>query len=146
MQDGCPSPETSQILGDNTFSSLVLTSNSGKTFEFESGKTQSVMQAVTLMGTLENFLVLQSTESGIAGNLDLSSSASQTINYISVNDNYATGQTLAPTGGGNQVIYGQNIRGWGAAFSIPSLSLFGMVLLALTLLISTRKFRFSSPI
>ncbi|QBB70549.1 hypothetical protein ELE36_09330 [Pseudolysobacter antarcticus] len=102
------------ITGTSTFANLSLISANGKTYTFAAGLTQSILDVLTIQGTSTTPIVINSSIAGQQGNIFLAPGGTQNIQYVSVTDNYGTGQILAPTqqnqGGGGKV------RGW---FGIP---------------------------
>jgi hypothetical protein len=105
---------SSTITGTSTFANLSLLSANGKTYTFAAGFTQSILDVLTIQGTSITPIVINSTIPGQQGNIFLAPGGTQNIRFVSVTDNYGTGQILAPTqqnqGGGGKV------RGW---FGIP---------------------------
>ncbi len=105
---------SSTITGTSMFANLSLISANGKTYTFAAGLTQSILDALTIQGTSTTPIVINSTIPGQQGNMFLAVGGTQNIQFVSVTDNYGTGQILAPTqqnqGGGGKV------RGW---FGIP---------------------------
>ena len=75
----------------------------------EAAATQTVLDALKLLGSAGNLLILRSSTPGQQAFLKLQPGGSQTIDYVDVADNGATGQTLAA--GGNSTDSG-NTTNW----------------------------------
>ena len=93
--DGC-NTTTTVISGSSNFSSLSATTAGARSLNFEAGTTQQVSTALTLTGTTGNLLIIRSTAASQLAALNLAPGASQTINFIDVADNQASGQPIAP--------------------------------------------------
>ena len=128
LVDGC-GLLSADIFGNSSFASLVLTSASAKLFQFEAGKTTTVGLALTLQGAMGSLLKLRSTFGGSEAFLNLA--GSQSVNYVDVRDNHATGNAivLPPNS-----IKGTNSTNWNLAAAVPSLGVLGMAGLVLALL------------
>jgi hypothetical protein len=94
FEDGCV-PNQSSIAGSNTFFDLQIVTSTGKTVVLEAAATQTVLDALKLLGSAGNLLILRSSMPGQQAFLKLEPAASQMIDYVDVADNGATGQTLA---------------------------------------------------
>lgn len=131
---GCAASST--LSGNTTFYNLSLVSSLGKAYTFTAGTTQSILNALTIQGTLANPIQITSGVPGSRGFIDLAAAGTQNISHVGVSDNWATGQALAPlltNEGGTG-----NSRGWfGIPLSmnvpIPALGAGGIALLALIL-------------
>lgn len=140
---GCGSPVT--IAGNTTFHNLVITTNSGRQVNFAAGSTQTVTSALTLAGVAGNLLKIRSTTQGSPAFLDLTSTASQNIDYVDVQDNHATGLYLASGDPGrfNSVDSGGNLRWFlnAGPTDIPTLSSLGMLATLMGLLMAVLGWR-----
>lgn len=72
------------VYGDNTFYNLVKTSDSVDTIYFEAGRTQTILNNLTLKGTSDNLLLLRGTESGTFWFIDPGST--RNISYADIMD------------------------------------------------------------
>jgi hypothetical protein len=115
FEDGCV-PNMSSIAGSNTFFALQTMTSAGKTVDLEAAVTQTVLDALTLLGTVGNLLVLRSSMPGQQAFLTLQPGGSQNIDYVDVADIGATGQTLVA--GANSVDSG-NTTNW-SFLGVPS--------------------------
>ncbi|HKI85765.1 MAG TPA: hypothetical protein VKA53_03370 [Thermoanaerobaculia bacterium] len=142
--DGCATPETSMVSGNNTFFNLSAQTNDGKTLVFDAGSVQTIQNSVSLSGSNGNLLTIRSTSPGSAADLDLAPGGTQVVDYVDVADNHATGQPLAP---GPPIAYHSidsgNTTGWFiTATSIPALGSLGFaILLALLGFLGLRALR-----
>lgn len=131
---GCSASST--IGGGTTFFNLSLVSNLGKVYTFVPGATQTILQALTIQGTLANPIQITSGVAGNPGFTNLAPGGSQNISHLGVSDNWAVGQALAPLStneGGSG-----NASGWFGnaailATAIPTIGTAGIALLALIL-------------
>ncbi|MDY6987455.1 MAG: right-handed parallel beta-helix repeat-containing protein [Thermodesulfobacteriota bacterium] len=88
----------SDITGTTTFYDLTVDTNAdgAKTLRFGAGEEQTVTHSLTLMGYLGKVLTIRSTSDGTMALLTLQGGASQSMDYLDVQDNDASnGQTLA---------------------------------------------------
>ncbi len=140
MNDGC-GVSNATIAGSTTFNELKIATANGRQVAFTAGTTQTVNTALTLTGTAGNLLKLRSTSDGSPAFLKLANGGSQSISYVDVKDNHATGLYLAPGSPASfdSVDSGGNLRWFLNALippavpSIPTLSGFGLLLLTLSL-------------
>lgn len=121
LADGCD--ETiATVSGSSIFHNLSATTGAGRRLNFEAGVTQQINNAVTLIGSAGNLLVIRSTAAGQAAFVNLTAPASQNISFVDVADQRATGQVLAP---GNPASFDSvnsgNTSGW---FITPDDSIF----------------------
>jgi hypothetical protein len=129
---GCAT--SSAFSGNTAFHNLSLVSNLGKAYTFPPGTTQSILQGLTIQGTLANPIQITSGVPGSPGFISLAPGGTQNISHVGVSDNWATGQPLAPfltNEGGTG-----NSRGWFGVLlnsPIPALGAGGIGLLALIL-------------
>lgn len=93
--DACGSG-TSQVSGSTSFFVLAANTTSAKQLVLPANSTQAVTHSLTLTGTAGNLLQVRSSSAGQRANLALASAAAQTISYVAVRDNAATGATIAP--------------------------------------------------
>ncbi|MEK9159517.1 MAG: S-layer homology domain-containing protein [Patescibacteria group bacterium] len=100
----------SVISGDNHFNHLNSI-NPGKFLAFTAGSTQTVSGQLNLTGSLENPLLLQSSESGMPWYLI--STGSQNVSYVDVSDSNASGgnpiQQVSSLNSGNNVHWVFNV-------------------------------------
>ncbi len=113
------------ISGDSTFSTLNLNTTSGKTYEFESGSTQSVSGAISLTGdSASTRLVLRATTNGSEAFFDVT--GTQSIAFVDVKDNHAAGDKMVV---GPDSVDGGNTDGWFIGVVVPALPLIGLAAL-----------------
>ncbi len=99
------------IFGDNTFYKLIKISGTGNYLYFEDGKTQTIENSLSLQGTAGNLLIIRSLVDGTKFNLNLVSSATQSLSYLDVKDSNASGGVqlnAGPTSNGTE----QNNDNW----------------------------------
>ena len=82
---------SSTVSGDNAFYGFSASSTGGKLLQFAAGSTQSVSNNLTLAGSSSNRLTVRSTAAGTPAFLNVTDSASQSIQSIDVADNDASG-------------------------------------------------------
>ncbi len=139
------SGQASGIRGESTFSSLSLTSTAGGRFVFESGLEQRVLGTLTILGLDGTPVQVESDSPPQPAFLWLDPAGIQVIDNVGVSNVHATGQHLAPDQT-NQGGTGNDL-GWFAqvfdAIPVPTLSILGMLLLALAMLTlgNARQFR-----
>lgn len=133
---GCATSST--LSGDTTFYNLSLVSSLGEVYTLTPGDTQTILNALTIQGTLANPIQITSGVPGSPGFIDLAPGGTQNVSHVGVSDNWATVQALAPVltnegGTGNS-------RGWfgiplllNIAMPVPALGPGGIGLLALIL-------------
>ncbi len=137
--DGCGSVSTT-LSGSSAFYDFAVTTAGGRSLIFPPALTQNVVHALTLSGSAGNLLAIRSVNAGQAGLLDLAAGGTQSIAYVDVKDNHATGQPLAhgaPTSF-NSVDSGDS-NGWflnaittmATAVPVPMLGVAGLILLGL---------------
>jgi len=83
------------ILGESTFYNFSAVTTTGKQINFVAASTQTVTNSLTLQGAASNLLVLRSTITSTRAYINLQAGATQTIDYVNVNDHEATGQHIA---------------------------------------------------
>jgi hypothetical protein len=133
-------PATSvQVTGDTTFNELIAMTAVGKVLSFEAGSTQTIATNLEFTGVDGNLLTIVSTIPGAVANISLNRDASQLIDYVDVTDNYGIWQRIAPGSPADyNSIQGSNVRGWFGTplqFPVPTLSVFSLILLALSMII-----------
>jgi len=137
MIDGCSVAEAT-LSGDSRFRNILLSSDTGKQYNIESGSTQQVTNALAIQGQANLRLILRSTNPGQAGYLDLSLDGTQDIDDTDVADVHAVGQHLVrgPSGTDGNIDSG-NAVGWFQTIvntiPVPTLSGLGLLLLSLVL-------------
>jgi len=84
---------TQAISGDNNFYNLNRTVTGTSTLNFAGGSTQTIVAGgnVTLQGAAANLLSLRSTSSPTQWNLNINTTAGQTIQYVDVQDGNVSG-------------------------------------------------------
>lgn len=119
LVDGCGFDESS-IVGSHTFHNLDVVTQNGRLLTLPALAQQRIENHLGLAGGPGNFLLVRSSQQGSAAELDLNPAATQTISWVDVADNWATGQQLAPGAPEdfNSVDSG-NLRGWFAVFLDP---------------------------
>ncbi len=114
------------ISGNSTFSTLNLNTTLGKTYELESGSTQTVSGSISLTGdSISNRLVLRSTTNGSEASFNVT--GSQSTAFVDVQDNHATGNAL--NAGPGSTNSGGNTDGWFFGGVVPALPWVGLVAL-----------------
>jgi len=90
----------SDITGTTTFYGLSVDTNTSgaKTVRFGAGQTQTVTNALTLKGYSGKILTVSSTTGSTAAYLTLQAGASQTMDYLDVYDNDASGGQILAAG------------------------------------------------
>lgn len=116
MQDGCLPGNTSQISGNITVQNLTIRSTTGRTFILPAGANITVLGTLTLQGTPG--LPVQLVSSGATAIINLGPSATVVRSDASVSGTVQIGAAIA-------------------ASNIPTLSEYGMILLALALVLCT---------
>ncbi len=125
---------SSTISGNTTFFNARFLSTTGKNYVFQVGTTQTIAGQLQISGTAANPIQFRSSAPGQVANISLVPDGTQSIVHVGVTDVHATGQHLAPDqtnegGGGNAL----NWFGSGPApvrTPIPTLSHFALLLLA----------------
>ena len=128
FMDGC-SVVSATISGSNTFSSLGLSTTSGKTFSFAAGSTQTITNSLSLTGAPANLLALRSTVGGSEAFLDLQGSHDP-ITFTDVMDLHASGNPISAGPGSRN---SGNTDGWFFGAVVPALPWVGLAALALAL-------------
>ena len=82
---------TQNVRGSTEFYNLEASTNSTQSILFGSGTTQFITNSLTFTGAAGNLLTLGPLTAGIDWFIDLSSGASQTLNYLSVSYSDASG-------------------------------------------------------
>lgn len=98
---------TQTVYGDNTFYNLVKTSDSGDTLYFEAGRTQTILNNLTLKGTAGNLLLLRGTESEIFWSID--PGGTRDISYADIKDMKNVNQVGLVTDNSNNSVNNSNI-------------------------------------
>jgi len=123
--------------GPSTFYDLSLVSSIGKRITILPGQTQTVLHALTIIGTLANPIQIQSGVPGRPGFLQLDAFATQNISHVGVSDNWATGQPLAPTLS-NEGGTGNSLGWFGVALDgvrpVPAIGNWGLALLTIMMI------------
>ena len=88
--DGC-GEASATISGDTTFSTLSMTTSTGKLYSFQAGSTQ-MSDSLFLAGAEGNLLRIRSTSAGTAANFDVT--GAQSADFVSVQDNNAIGAPI----------------------------------------------------
>jgi hypothetical protein len=119
---------SANVSGNSTFNNASFVSNTGKSYVFAVGTTQTVESALTIAGTAAAAIQFKSSTAGQVANIDLLGGGTQSISFVGVSDVHATGQHLAPTlsndgGTGNAIgWFGNGIPPGTTAAPIPTLS------------------------
>ena len=104
----------SAVSGSTSFYRVSFFSNAGKTWQFQAGYTQAILQLLTIHGAAGIPLQFRSTTPSSAAFINLIAPGTQDIANVGVVDNYAIGVWLAPfqsnLGGGG------NVQRW---FGVP---------------------------
>jgi hypothetical protein len=111
LRDGCDPGNSTQISGNFVFQNLTLTSTTGRTFVIPAGVNITVLGTLTLQGVPGQNIQLLSSGGGTAV-ITLGPSATVTRNNATVNGGVQIGAAPSTT-------------------SIPTLSEYGLMLLAL---------------
>ncbi len=111
LRDGCDPGNSTQISGNFVFQNLTLTSTTGRTFVIPAGVSITVLGTLTLQGVPGQNIQLLSSGGGMAV-ITLGPSATVTRNNATVNGGVQIGAAPSTT-------------------SIPTLSEYGLMLLAL---------------
>jgi hypothetical protein len=82
------------MAGSSTFYQLRKVVAAADTLTLTAGTTQTITNDITLSGATGQVLSLRSTVNSSQANLSLSALGTQSINYMDVKDNNATGLTL----------------------------------------------------
>ena len=93
VTDGC-SNTASHIGGSFAFNNLSVTTSSGKSLNFDAGKTTTVNGKLTLKGTDGNLLKIRSTTAGTPAKL--AATVDQDIGHVDVADSRGTAAVIAP--------------------------------------------------
>lgn len=139
------SGQASEMLGETTFANLSLTSTAGGRFVLESGLEQRVLGTLTILGLDGTPVQVESSSPPQPAFLWLDAAGTQAIDNVGVSNVHATGQHLAPDQT-NQGGAGNDLGWFGQAFEaipVPTLSVIGLLLLALAVLAlgSARQYR-----
>ncbi len=94
--DGC-GVSLATLSGGTSFSTLTLTTATGKTYQLEAGSTQTIGTALSLSGAAGNLLTLRSTSPGSEATLDVQGSG--TGDFLDVADLHVTP---------NPIVFGPN--------------------------------------
>ena len=81
--DGC-GVSAATITGNTTFSTLTITTTTGKSYQFEAGSTQTIGAVLSLSGAVGNLLVIGSTSPGNEAILNRQGIA--TVDFVQVQD------------------------------------------------------------
>ncbi|KEH07058.1 hypothetical protein GY14_30475 [Delftia tsuruhatensis] len=92
IMDSC-AHSISRVSGGTVFNHLSVTSGTGKTLELAAGQSTTVLGQLTLQGAQGRLLRLRSSAAGTAA--QLSATAQQSVQFVDVADNRATGEVLA---------------------------------------------------
>lgn len=79
------------VTGTTTFYNFVKTVSTAQTLTFAASAQQIVTNSLTLRGIASNLLSIRSSSNGVAALLRLQTGGSQTIDYLDVKDNDASG-------------------------------------------------------
>lgn len=128
---------SASILGQTTFASLAMTTSTGARFALESEIEQRVTDTLTILGSPNAPIQIESSNAPVVAFLDLASAGTQIIDNVGVSNVYATGQPLAPDQT-NQGGTGNDLGWFGSDFSlvpVPTLSRMGLLLMISILLL-----------
>ncbi len=112
--DGC-ALGVAAITGSTTFSTLTLTTTTGKTYQLAAGSTQTIGAVLSISGVAGNLLNLASTSAGSEATLDLQGSAM--VDFVDAQDIHASPNPIVF--GPNSVV-GTNIAGFELCGDIDS--------------------------
>lgn len=90
--DAC-ARSTSRVSGGTVFNHLSVTSGTGKTIALAAGQTTTVLGQLTLQGAQGQLLKLRSSAAGTPA--QLSATTQQSVQWVDVADNRATGEVIA---------------------------------------------------
>jgi hypothetical protein len=90
--DACPG-STSRVSGGTVFQHLTVASSTGRTLELAAGQATTVLGRLTLQGAQGQLLKLRSSSAGTPA--QLSATAQQSVQFVDVADNRATGEVIA---------------------------------------------------
>lgn len=134
--DGC-GIAISTFTGDTRFNRLIVQTSSGRTLALQAGSTLTVQSEFALSGVSGRPLLVRSTVPGFAASVNLLPEATQSIAYVDVADNRATGQVVGQgTPASFNSIMGPNTGGWfipagsREVAAIPTLGEWALLLLA----------------
>jgi len=108
LVDGCGNTAAT-VTGSSTFHDLVVLSATGKTVLFEAGQRTTVTGSLTLAGAPTDPLVIRSTAAGVAAELYVDPATPQSVTYVDVDDNHASG---FPVLYGPDSVAGSNAIAW----------------------------------
>lgn len=94
LTDGC-GRDTSSVFGDNVFGQLRLVTTSGKRFDLESERTQSIVGPLVLQGEAGALAVIRSTTPGSVGFIDLGGARVAYANAVDVDDSAVLGGAIS---------------------------------------------------
>ncbi len=99
------------ISGSSTFYNLTKTITTARTLTFAAGSATTITGTATLQGASGQLLSLASSSPGTRWNLNLSSTASKLISYVSVQDSDASGSDASkkPVNPASSVNSGNNV-------------------------------------
>ncbi len=134
----------SHITGMTNFYELMATTAASKTIEFQELVQQNIEKNIVLTGFPGNLLTIKSSSSSKQAYLKLNLNATQTVDYVNVTNNHSVLQVIAPgPASAFNSIQGPNARGWFGtplAFSIPTLNLYTLLILLLTIVLIANKY------
>ncbi len=131
--DGCGLSDAT-VSGDSTFYDLNIVTGSGKTYFFEVGATQTILNFLTVLGAPGNDLIIRSTmPNEVAFTLLF---GGHVVEYVDVQDNSAIGNIIGPAPAPEfNSIKGPKSDGWFIpGVPIPTLSVWGMLLFVLLIM------------
>ena len=141
--DGC-GLSGAEFAGDTTFSSIDMTTATGKEYRFAAGSQQTVVAFLALQGVLGNRLVLRSDQAGSAAFLQVQGAGSGF--FVDVDDVDASSGSTIELGAFSSI--GANAPGWSSSGppGVPSAGVFALGLLFVGLLWAGRRSLVSSRI
>lgn len=130
--DGCSNSEA-EICDESTFANLVVESLNGKTYRFEAGATQTVLDSLTVAGDSGSLVRVRSKIDGERAFIALR--GDQDISFVDVQDHEAVARHIAkgPPEDFDSVDSGNNLRWFLNLDSIPAATPAALLLLALAL-------------
>jgi hypothetical protein len=125
---------SSTVSGNTTFFNARFLSTTGKNYVFQVGTTQTVAGQLQISGTAANPIQFRSSAPGQVANINLLPGGTQAIVHVGVTDVHATGQHLAPDqtneGGGGNAFNWFGASPNPVSTPIPTLSDLAMLVLA----------------
>jgi len=132
FEDGC-ARSTATVSDSTVFSTLEMSTATGRTWFFESGATFGVLDLLSLEGAEGALLAIRSTIGGTEAFIDLG--GAHLASFVDVADNHAVGSPI--TLGAGSLVSG-NAPGWTVSGLIPALPTLGLVVLGAGLFLLLR--------